>query len=430
MMYRDRMKAEKNLGILFAILLGALLATACQPVTAPPVGTAPGAASEPGTETVTEIMTETAGVQATRAAPELDAATTAKVDALVEAQMDELGVPGVAVGIVKDGALVYAKGFGVAKRDGGAPVTPSTIFQLSSIAKTFTSTAILQLVEQGKIDLDAPVTKYLPYFTLADGRQEEITVRHLLTHTSGLPDNSWTDMSPYLEPRDDDMALEDQVRSAQEVSLLFDPGTKFEYTSFGYDVLGDIIAKVSGQSYEAYIAEHIFAPLGMQHSTLLLADVAPKALAMPHVPGGDGQVVTSDIFPYTRSFAPDSTLYSNVEDMAAYAIATLRQGAAGQPAVLTPESYDAAWTSYSQAPFPPPETNYGFGWQIGEHAGEQVVGHSGIDIGYNSFLAMLPAQSAAIIVMTNFNDLEEFVMPAFLMRDGLLDIVLQAFTQK
>ncbi|MFN8468418.1 MAG: serine hydrolase domain-containing protein [Caldilineaceae bacterium] len=244
-----------------------------------------------------------------------------------------------------------------------APVTPGTV-QLSSISKTFTATAILQLVEQGKVDLDAPVTKYLPYFALADGRQDEI------------------------------------------------------------------IAKVSGQSYEAYITEHIFAPLGMPHSTLLLADVDPKALAMPHVPGDDGQVAASDIFPYTRSFAPDSTLYSNVEDMAAYEIATLRHGAAGQPAILTPDSYDAAWTIYSQAPFPPPDTAYGFGWQIGEHAGEQVVGHSGIDIGHNSFPAMLPAHSAAAIVMTNINDLEEFVMPAFLMRDGLLDIVLQAFTQK
>ena len=401
-MYRHGIKAKRNLVVLSAMLLGALLASACRPVTAPPAGTA----------------------------PELDAATSAKVDALVEAQMKELGVPGVAIGIVKDGALVYAKGFGVTKSEGGAPVTPGTVFQLSSISKTFTATAILQLVEQGKVDLDAPVTKYLPYFVLADGRQDEITVRHLLTHRSGLPDSDWTNTAVFKEARSDEKALEDQVRSAREVSLPFDPGTQFAYSGMGYEALGDIIAKVSGQSYEAYITEHIFVPLGMPHSTLLLADVDPKALAMPHVPGGDGQVVASDIFPYTRSFAPDSTLYSNVEDMAAYAIATLRHGAAGQPAVLTPESYDAAWTIYSQAPFPPPDTAYGFGWQIGEHAGEQVVGHSGIDIGYNSFLAMLPAHSTAVIAMTNFNDLEEFVMPAFLMRDGLLDIVLQAFPQK
>lgn len=414
MLYRHGIKAKSNLVILSAMLLGALLAGACRPVTAPPAGTAPVTGAE----------------EAAATAPELDAATTAKVDALVKAQMDELGVPGVAVGIVKDGTVVYAKGFGVTKRKGGAPVTPGTVFQLSSISKTFTATAILQLVEQGKVDLDAPVTKYLPYFALADGRQDEITVRHLLTHRSGLPDSDWTNTAVFKEARTDEKALEDQVRSAREVSLPFDPGTQFAYSGMGYEALGDIIAKVSGQSYEAYIAEHIFAPLGMQHSTLLLADVGPNALAMPHVPGSDGQVVASDIFPYTRSFAPDSTLYSNIEDMAAYAIATLRHGAAGQPAVLTPESYDAAWTIYSQAPFPPPDTSYGFGWQIGEHAGEQVVGHSGIDIGYNSFLAMLPAQSAAVIVMTNFNDLEEFVMPAFLMRDGLLDIVLQVFPNK
>jgi hypothetical protein len=97
---------------------------------------------------------------------------------------------------------------------------------------------------------------------------------------------------------------------------------------------------------------------------------------------------------------------------------------------MASESYDAAWTIYSETPFPSPDTNYGLGWQIGDHAGEQVVGHAGIDIGYNSFLSMLPAQSAAVIVMTNFNDLEEFVMPAFLMRDGFLDIVLEAFAQE
>ena len=422
-MYRHGAKAKRNLVILGAMLLGALLSTACRPVTAPPAETATGTA----TETVT-VTAEAAG--AAGAAPALDAATSAKVDALVEAQMKELGVPGVAVGIVKDGAMVYAKGFGVTQRDGGAPVTPSTIFQLSSIAKTFTSTAILQLVEQGKVDLDAPATQYLPYFALADGRQDEITVRHLLTHTSGLPDNSWTDMSKYLEPRVDDMALEDQVRSAREVSLLFDPGTEFEYTSLGYDVLGDIVAKVSGQPYEAYVAEHSFVPLGMQHSTLLLGEVDPKALAMPHVPDGNGQVVASDIFPYTRSYAPDSTLYSNVEDMAAYAIATMRRGAAGQPAVLAPESYDTAWQIYTAASFPPPENDYGFGWMLGDRDGVQVVGHGGVDIGYNSFLTMLPAQSTAFIVMTNFNDLEEFVMPAFVMRDGLLDIVLEAFAQQ
>jgi CubicO group peptidase (beta-lactamase class C family) len=363
-------------------------------------------------------------------ASKLDAATSAKVDALVESQMDELGVPGIAVGIVKDGELVYAKGFGVSERNGGEPVTPSTVFQLSSIAKTFTSTAILQLVEQGKIDLDAPATKYLPYFALADGREDEITVRQLLTHTSGLPDTDWTNPAVYGEARFDDAALEDQVRSAQEVSLLSDPGTLFEYSGLGYEVLGDIIAKVSGQTYEAYVAEHVFAPLGMQHSTLLLADVDPGALAKPHVPGDDGQVVVSDVFPYTRSYGPDSTLYSNVEDMAAYAIAALNRGAVGQPAVLAPESYDAAWQIYTATALPPPDDNYGFGWMLGERDGEPVVGHAGIDIGYNSFLAMLPAQSAAVIVMTNFNDMEEFVMPAFNMRDGLLDTVLEAFAEE
>ena len=362
--------------------------------------------------------------------PALDAETVAALESLIETSMAELGTPGVAVGIVLDGELVYAKGFGVSEVGSDQPVTPQSVFQLSSIAKTATSTAIMQLAEEGEIDLDAPVTDYLPYFQLADGRGAEFTIRQLLMHTSGLPDNEWTDVEIFVNPRYDDDALEDHVRAMQDASLLYDPGTQFEYSGMGYDVLGDIIAKVSGQPYETYVAEHVFAPLGMQHTTLLVSEVDPPSLAKPHVPNEDGQITVNDFIPYTRYMGPDSMLYSNVEDMAKYAIAHMNRGASGQPAVLSPESYDAVWTYHAEAPFPPPEEHYGYGWQLGEHQGTQIVGHSGIDIGYNSIFQMIPEQSAALIVLTNYDDLEEWVMPAFRLRIPLLDLLIDAADQE
>src|SRR5262249_50299298 len=154
---------------------------------------------------------------------------------------------------VEHGELVYAKGFGVMKLGSDQLVTPQSVFQLSSIAKTATSTAIMQLVEQGKIELDAPVTKYLPYFQMADERYKAITIRQLLTEMSGLPDYTELGNAEYA-----DDALERYVRSLNTLKLNNPPGAKWDYSHIGYDVLGDVVAKVSGQSFEDYAADHIF----------------------------------------------------------------------------------------------------------------------------------------------------------------------------
>ncbi|HMN31110.1 MAG TPA: serine hydrolase domain-containing protein, partial [Caldilineaceae bacterium] len=140
------------------LVMAALLASACQPIQPPPADDA------------------------------LDPKTVLAIEAAIRHTMAEEHVPGVAIGIVKHDKLIYTKGFGVSDPTSNRAVTPQTIFQWSSIAKTVTATAIMQLVEQGKLDLDAPVTQYLPYFRLADERYKAITIRHLLSHTSGLPE--------------------------------------------------------------------------------------------------------------------------------------------------------------------------------------------------------------------------------------------------
>src|SRR5215471_14854286 len=159
-----------------------------------------------------------------------------RLDKLIVQGMAEKHLPGLAVGIVRHGKVAYAKGFGLMTLgQPDKPVTATTLFHMASITKPFVATAIMQLVEQGKLDLDAPVTKYLPYFRLADPRYRLITVRQLVTHTSGMPDVKDYEWS---RPQYDDGALERYVRSLDKAQLLWDPGAHFAYSNMAFKVLG------------------------------------------------------------------------------------------------------------------------------------------------------------------------------------------------
>jgi CubicO group peptidase (beta-lactamase class C family) len=189
-------------------------------------------------------------------------------------------LPGFAIGVVKNGKLIYAKGFGVAKLGGTTAITSKSLFHMASVTKTFVATAVMQLSEKGKIDLDAPVIRYLPYFKLNDERYRTITIRQMLSHTSGIPDTvnyNWD------KPEYDAGALERFVRSIADQKLVFAPGEKFAYSNTAYEMLGDVIAKVSGESFEDYVQHKILTPLGMKDSTLLVREANPQLLTSPHI---------------------------------------------------------------------------------------------------------------------------------------------------
>ena len=282
----------------------------------------------------------------------LDDATVAKIETLVEEIMASGQVPGAAVGIVKDGELVYAKGFGVTELGSDEPVTPDSIFHMGSVAKTPTAMAIMQLVEAGKIDLDAPLTKYLPYFTLADPDLGEVTIRRLLSHTAGMPDPiDW--LAEYQDEnlRSDEAALDDYVRSLSDQSLTYRPGEDWSYSNTGFDILGDVVAKVSGQAFEDYLQANVLTPLGMENSSYLLSDVDPAKLAAPHMYDENGNAKTLDFYPYTRAHAPSGAFYSNVNDMARFAIANMNQGELDGTQVLPASAYDEMWAPQAASPW-------------------------------------------------------------------------------
>jgi CubicO group peptidase (beta-lactamase class C family) len=320
----------------------------------------------------------------------------ARLDPLITHTMREGKFPGFAIGIVEDDRLVYSRGFGEMKLgDSTLPVTPETLFHMASITKPFVATAVMQLVEQEKVDLNAPVTKYVPYFHLKDPRYKDITVRHMLTHTSGMPD-----VKDYFwnKPEYDDGALERYVRSLEDKALLWPPGQKFRYSNMAFEVLGDLVAKVSGMSFDDYVEANILRPVGMKSSTLLYKNADPARLAAGYTKL-NGAVVPVAHYPYNRAHSPSSNLHSNVEDMARWIRVNVNRGELDGRRILKSSTYDILWKP--AAPIPERNWHVGISWFLAEAKGQQIVMHSGSDDGFTTHLALLPARKAGVVMMFN-----------------------------
>lgn len=321
-----------------------------------------------------------------------------RLEPLIEKTMRENHVPGFAIGIVENGKVIYAKGFGVAKLGDDKPITPQSLFHMASVTKTFVATAIMQLVERGKINLDARVTEYLPYFRMKDERFAAITVRQMLGHISGMPDVEGDDYG-WDKPEYDDGALERYVRSLSNLFLIAAPGEKYRYSNIAFEVLGDVIAKVSGMSFESYVQRNILKPLGMKHSTLLIREANRKLLTSPHVPGESG-VIVSKVFPYNRAHAPSSTLYSNIDDMNHWAMANLNRGELNGKRILKASSYDLLWKPQADAGT---IGKVGLSWFLQQKNGHQLVFHGGGDVGFISKIVLAPDDLFSVVVMSNFS---------------------------
>src|SRR5687768_7739053 len=179
-------------------------------------------------------------------------------------------LPGLAVGVLVDSHVVYRAGFGTTRFGGGQPVTPSTLFHMASITKPFVATAVVQLSNAGKVDLDAPVTRYVPYFRMKDSRAPAITVRQLLTHTAGMPDV--TDYR-WNYPEYDEQSLERWIRGLADSALIAAPGERWQYSNIAFELLADVVAKVSGELFENYVLKGILTPPAMRESMRILTDL-------------------------------------------------------------------------------------------------------------------------------------------------------------
>jgi CubicO group peptidase (beta-lactamase class C family) len=314
--------------------------------------------------------------------------------------------PGLAIGVVHNGRPVYSKGFGVARLGDRNPITTTSLFHMASITKVFVATAVAQLVERGAVHLDRPVATYLPYFGVTDDAGRTITVRQMLNHTSGMPDIAGAAGYNWDTPEYDEGALERYVRSVRDLALIAPPGTRYRYSNIAFEVLGDLIAKVSGMTFEQYVARHVLNPIGMTNSTLMLPEARKELVVTPHVRSNTGVISASSVFPYNRAHGPSSTLLSNVDDMMRFAIVNLKRGETDHGRVLAPASFDALWrptATVFDGMGLPSSVGIGMAWNIREYGGQRFVAHGGTDLGFSSFLLLAPDAGAGVVALSNLD---------------------------
>lgn len=300
----------------------------------------------------------------------------AALDAAIEAQMAKHGLPGVAVAVVDGDEIAYLKGYGTA--GGGRPMTPQTQMFIGSQSKSFTALAIAQLADQGRLDLDAPVQTYLPWFRVADAdASAQITVDHLLHHTSGLSGAGYSVLLP------DDATLEEAVRSLAQAQLTAPVGTQHQYFNLGYDVLAYLVETVSGESYANYVQAHILAPLGMHDTTADPATADHLAQGYTRLFGFAVPMVQ----PVRDYEIGAGYIVSTAEDMARFALA-MKNGGAG---LVSP--------AMARRIFTPGEGAYGMGWIIVDN-GTKIL-HGGANEAFRTDVNLYPRRDRAFVLLDN-----------------------------
>jgi len=321
----------------------------------------------------------------------------AEVEQLALWQMESFDAPGIAVGVIKDGKTIYAGAHGVQGLNNKITMSTKSLFHMASVSKPFVATAMVQLIEQGKINLDDKLIDHLPYFTMADDRYRDITLGHMLGHSSGIPD---VEDYEWDKPQFDDGAIERYSRSFTNVQLDFAPSEKFSYSNAAFDILCDVIAKVSGMTFEDYTKKYIFEPVGMVNSTFYKPEVKAELATEPHILGKDLSRTVSEVYPYNRIHAGSSTLHSNVEDMLLWAQVNLNKGMINGKRIYQESSYELLTTAFTRIS---KKRSVGLSWFLGSFKESVMVSHSGGDLGYSTFFGFLPKEKSAIVIMANID---------------------------
>lgn len=326
-----------------------------------------------------------------------DDALTKKIDEFIQGSVTRLNIPGVTVAATRNDSIVYRGAFGYRNIDTKQPMKVTYDFHWASVSKTVVATAIMQLVEQGKINLDEKLITYLPYFKLADPNYKNITIRQMLNHTSGIGD---VDDYEWDKPQHDAGAPEKYVRAMSGDKMRFAPGTDWAYSNNAYEILGVLISQVSGLPFESYIRKNIFDPLEMPNTSFFYSEVPDSLKVSGHIWAGKPMV--SDVYPYNRIHAPSSTLNSNVLEMTHYAIANLHHGEYKGKRILADSSYNILWNNSVSLP-DTTKPKVGASWFLGMHNGEETVSHSGGDTGFNSYLLLVPKKNISVEVVSNYD---------------------------
>jgi CubicO group peptidase (beta-lactamase class C family) len=321
-----------------------------------------------------------AGTQDSQAAHAIDALLTAAYPA------DQ---PGAAIIVVKDGAVVFRKAYGLANLELGVPLQPEHVFALASLSKPFTAAAVLKLAEERKLSLTDDITKFLPAYPT---HGHTITIEHLLTHTSGL--SALSETSDYRASAAQESPLVDVLDDwIKDLPPDFAPGERWAYSNWGYNLLGAIIERASGTSYAAWLEDRLFKPAGMTHTAYNDRRRIIPMRATGYEQQGD-QIVNLAPIRY-RVFLPGgaATLVSTVDDLARW------NDALDSGRVLSPASTERMFTSFRLKDGS--ETHYGYGWDLGSYEGHRVQEHAGGTFGFLSYMVRMPQDHLFVAILTN-----------------------------
>ena len=321
------------------------------------------------------------------------------INAYVERQMRRLSIPGAALVIVEGDQIVHLRGFGKA-RPGGEMPAPQTPFFIGSLTKSFTALAVMQLVEAGKVELDAPVQRYLPWFRVADPRvSAQMTVRHLLNQTSGLPMPLGMIYLANFDSRPN--ATERQARALASLKLKRPPGAAWEYSNLNYNLLGLVVEAASGEPYSDYIQHHIFDPLDMRHTFTSRSAAQQDGLAVGHRYWFSLPFPAPDI-PVPRGSLPSGWLISCAEDMAHYLIAHLNGGRYGSTQILSEAGIDELHRGAAEYKMGNVAAGqYGMGWFSTDSGQTQILSHGGNVPDFSAYMALVPEQKKGVVLLIN-----------------------------
>ncbi len=326
-----------------------------------------------------------------------------RLNQIVTAVMREQQIPAMTVAAVLNDRMVYSRAFGVADLENAVPATVETLIRTGSIAKPISAVAAMTLVDSGKLDLDAPVQKYCPPFPL---KQWPITTRQLLSHTSGIrhyKEGEFENTRHYKW-------MSDGFAIFANDPLLFEPGTAFSYTTYGYTVLGCVVEGASREKFAAYVAEHVLKPAGMTHT--FVDDVFE---IVPHRARGyqkiDGKVKNAGLMDSSYK-VPGGGYVTSAEDLVRFGQA-LMDGKILKPATLV--------EMWSPTKIPGKESNYGLGFEVQTIDGQKYVAHDGGQQGTTTSMVIIPGKHFAVAALANMDQtqpfdvvrgiLEEFKMP-------------------
>lgn len=334
------------------------------------------------------------------ASPAFAASNVTDFSALDKAIQEELNItntPGCAVAIVSDNKIVYAKGFGVANVESGQPVTPDTLFMIGSTTKAFTSYTLLSLTEERKVDINKPIGNYIKGLS---PRLSNLTASQLLSHTAGLKD-IYEPKKAEKECFDVESGLGEYIQNLNDSSFFTDPEDVFSYSNTGFSLAGYLVQTVGEKPFPDVVDDRVLKPLGMNNSTFYLEMAVTHPMSMGHIGDRSTKMKVMRPFQYCVPIWPAGYLFSNVRDMARFAMALMNNGTLDGEQILSPSVINEISTPHARLYSVYPEGSYGYGIMMHNYRGIDVVEHEGNDEGFFSVFKTVPEHKFALIILNN-----------------------------